>query len=190
MFCEPELARAITTQASDDGLDVTVCGHEPDGPQGKRGIGHFVGFIYRRILSGGVPAPDQTLVPILLNTYFPPNQPRADRCFKLGRSIARAVDAWDSNKTVGIVASGGLTHFAIDEDLDQAVLRAMAARDVDTLLAIPETTFVSGSSEIKNWITALGALLETNLQMDLLDYVPCYRSEAGTGFGGAFATWS
>jgi len=25
--------------------------------------------------------------------------------------------------------------------------------------------------------------------MDLLDYVPCYRSEAGTGSGMAFAAW-
>jgi hypothetical protein len=25
--------------------------------------------------------------------------------------------------------------------------------------------------------------------MELLDYVPCYRSEAGTGSGMAFATW-
>jgi seryl-tRNA synthetase len=26
--------------------------------------------------------------------------------------------------------------------------------------------------------------------MKLLDYVPCYRSEAGTGNAMAFATWS
>jgi len=26
--------------------------------------------------------------------------------------------------------------------------------------------------------------------MDLLDYVPCYRTDAGTGSGMAFATWS
>jgi hypothetical protein len=25
--------------------------------------------------------------------------------------------------------------------------------------------------------------------MELLDYVPCYRSEAGTGSGMAFAAW-
>jgi hypothetical protein len=27
------------------------------------------------------------------------------------------------------------------------------------------------------------------LEMNLVDYVPCYRSEAGTGCAMAFATW-
>jgi 3-O-methylgallate 3,4-dioxygenase len=45
----------------------------------------------------------------------------------------------------------------------------------------------SGTSEIRNWIAAAGALegLETAWQ----DYVPCYRSPAGTGCGMGFAVW-
>jgi len=34
-----------------------------------------------------------------------------------------------------------------------------------------------------------GVLSTTNYEMNLLDYVPCYRSEAGTGNAMAFATW-
>ena len=37
---------------------------------------------------------------------------------------------------------------------------------------------------------ARGALAATGFKMKLLDYVPCYRSEAGTGNAMAFATWS
>ena len=36
---------------------------------------------------------------------------------------------------------------------------------------------------------AAGALSDAKLKMDLLDYVPCYRSEAGTGNAMGFATW-
>ena len=49
--------------------------------------------------------------------------------------------------------------------------------------------FRSGTSETKNWITVAGILAETELEMNLLDYVPSYRSEAGTGCGMAFASW-
>ena len=37
----------------------------------------------------------------------------------------------------------------------------------------------------RNWIAAAGAM--EHLDMEVLDYVPCYRSEAGTGVGMAFA---
>ena len=85
--------------------------------------------------------------------------------------------------------SGGLSHFVIDEDFDDEVLSAMKSHDTARLAAIPAHFFRSGTSETKNWIAGVGALAETNLQMNLIDYVPCYRSKAGTGNAMAFATW-
>jgi 3-O-methylgallate 3,4-dioxygenase len=49
--------------------------------------------------------------------------------------------------------------------------------------------FQLGTSEPKNWITFAGILSETKRRMKLLDYVPCYRSDAGTDNAMAFATW-
>ena len=69
------------------------------------------------------------------------------------------------------------------------LLNAMKKRDYKTLIAEPDIHFRSGTSETKNWLVVAGMLAETKLDMDLLDYVPCYRSEAGTGSGMAFATW-
>ena len=66
---------------------------------------------------------------------------------------------------------------------------AMKQRDYKTLIEEPEVHFRSGTSETKNWLVVAGMLAETGLDMELLDYVPCYRSEAGTGSGMAFATW-
>ncbi|MAG71588.1 MAG: protocatechuate 3,4-dioxygenase, partial [Acidobacteria bacterium] len=52
------------------------------------------------------------------------------------------------------------------------------------------SSFQSGSSEIKNYIATAGVLDGTGLKMELLDYIPCYRSEAGTGNAMVFMTWS
>ena len=87
------------------------------------------------------------------------------------------------------MASGGVSHFVIDEAFDWRLLNAMKRRDYKALLEEPEVHFRSGTSETKNWLVVAGMLAETNLEMELLDYVPCYRSEAGTGSGMAFATW-
>jgi 3-O-methylgallate 3,4-dioxygenase len=65
----------------------------------------------------------------------------------------------------------------------------MQTGDAATLAGLPEDMFQSGTSEIKNWIAAAGIMAEAGLTMKLIDYVPCYRSEAGTGSAMGFAQW-
>ena len=64
----------------------------------------------------------------------------------------------------------------------------LAAGDGAALGQLPADMLRSGTSETLNWITAGGAL--SGLSFDLLDYIPAYRSPAGTGVGMAFATWN
>ena len=64
---------------------------------------------------------------------------------------------------------------------------AIEARDGSTLESLPEEKLQSGSSEIKNWIVAAGAM--EHLAFEEVDYVPGYRSPAGTGCGMAFGRW-
>jgi 3-O-methylgallate 3,4-dioxygenase len=146
-------------------------------------FGHAWNFVHQRIMGERI----VPIVPVMLNTYYPPNQPTPRRCHQLGRAIRQAVEAWPSGKRVGIVASGGLSHFFVDEELDRHVLQILAKKDADALSALPAAKLESGNSEIRNWITAAGAL--EHLQMQLVDYVPSYRSEAGSGVGMAFAVW-
>jgi hypothetical protein len=127
------------------------------------------------------------IVPVLLNTYYPPNQPTPNRCYQLGRALRQAIQAWPEPRRVGVLGSGGLSHFVVDEALDRHVLDILAKRDADAVAALPLEQLDSGNSEIRNWIAAAGAL--EGLSMRLVDYVPCYRSEAGTGCGMAFAVW-
>jgi hypothetical protein len=67
----------------------------------------------------------------------------------------------------------------------------MASGDIARLERIPEEMFLSpGTGEIKNWLPLAAAAAELGMKMTVLDYVPCYRSEAGTGTAMAFAYWA
>ena len=43
---------------------------------------------------------------------------------------------------------------------------------------------------MKNWIAAAAAAQRAGLTMELVDYVPCYRSLAGTGNAMGFVRWN
>jgi 3-O-methylgallate 3,4-dioxygenase len=111
------------------------------------------------------------------------------RCYEFGKSIVRAIQSWSSDARVALIASGGLSHFVIDEEVDRIVLDALRSADITELAQLPEPIFQSGTSEIKNWVPLAGAMAELGLPMTLVDYVPCYRSEAGTGNGMGFVYW-
>ncbi len=183
--CVPELGRHLIHSATREGFDLAQLTRLPEGEIGSNAAPHAFGFIYRRVMRDRVPPQ----VPVLVNTFYPPNQPTAARCYEFGRVLARAVGSWESDRTVMLVASGGLSHFVVNEGFDRQVLDAMLAGDAKALTGMPEEMFESGTSEIKNWIVVAGAMAEAELKMTLVDYVPCYRSEAGTGSGMGFAYW-
>jgi 3-O-methylgallate 3,4-dioxygenase len=181
----PDLGNHIIERVMADDFDVAQLTKLPTGSIGSNAAPHAYGFVYRRVMRDKV-VPH---VPVFVNTFYPPNQPAAARCFNFGRALARAIASWPEDLNVGIVASGGMTHFVIDEAFDMKVLEAMRAGDEESLTHLPEAMFQSGTSEIKNWIVAAGLMAEAGLNMKLIDYVPCYRSEAGTGSAMGFAQW-
>jgi 3-O-methylgallate 3,4-dioxygenase len=173
------LSAHITGHLAGDDFDLTVLARQPAG----RSLGHAFTFPRYRL---GLPA-DTPIVPVFVNTYYPPNVPSAARCYELGRALRRAVEAWPGGERVAVIASGGLSHFVVDEDLDHQVLDGITARDAGSLGSLSRDQLRSGTSETLNWIAAAGAL-ET-LAPTVLDYVPGYRTPAGTGAGMAFARW-
>ena len=181
-----DLADHMIAQAMRDGFDVAAILTQPKHADVTKNLGHAYGFIYRRLLKDK-PLP---LVPVLVNTFYPPNQPSPRRCFEFGHALGRAAASWPDDARVAVIGSGGLSHFVIDEAFDRRILDAFLRNDIDAVTGEDDTLFRSGTSETKNWIVARGALAATSFKMRLLDYVPCYRSEAGTGNAMAFATWS
>lgn len=178
----PELGSHLIRSLGAGGFDVAALKCFP--PKHPT-IPHAFGFVYRQLMSDRV-IPS---VPLFTNTFYPPNQPSAERCRRFGQAVLRAVQSWPGNQRVALIASGGLSHFVIDEKLDSQVLEAMCARKAEVLDAVDESFYQSGSSEIKNWIPLAGAMGELGWPATIVDYVPCYRSEAGTGNAMGFAYW-
>ena len=174
-----ELSAHIAERLPRDDFDITVVRQQPAG----RSLGHAFTFPRYRL---GLPA-TTPIVPVFVNTYYPPNVPSAARCYELGRSLRRAVESWDKTARVAVIASGGLSHFVVDEDLDNRVLSGLTSHDAGILRSLTRDQMRSGTSEILNWIVAAGAL--EHLEATVLDYVPGYRTPAGTGAGMAFARW-
>ena len=68
------------------------------------------------------------------------------------------------------------------------LLDAMQRKDAEALADLPrDRLLVLGNGEGLNWITLAGAMERE--PMTLIDYVPCYRTPAGTGCAMAFAYW-
>lgn len=174
------LARHLIHDLIEDGFDISVSNSLPR----DEGEGHAIAFVHQRLYRFEDITP---IVPFFLNTYFPPNQPTPRRCFELGQALRRSIEAYPHDIRVGVLASGGLSHFSIDADLDKQAIDAICAHDVEAIQAIPRNKLNSGNSEIRNWFALSGAV--PHLSLKFLEYIPCYRSPAGTGTGMCFASW-
>jgi 3-O-methylgallate 3,4-dioxygenase len=178
--CVPALGKHLIENLIANGFDIAKMTKLP----GEE-TPHAYGFVYRQIMGDKlIPC-----VPLALNTYYPPNQPTIRRCYDFGKALARAIEAWPDDARIAVIASGGLSHFVIDESIDETFIDAMKTRRIDALAALGEETFQSGTSEIKNWVPVAGAMAELGFDFNLVDYVPCYRSVAGTGNAMGFVHW-
>lgn len=172
------------TQAA--GFDPAASQRLPAGKHGDHGIPHGWGFIIQQVLENADVPP---IVPIFVNTFWHPNPPSARRCYEFGKALGAAIADYPEDIRVGVVASGGLSHFVIDEELDRRFLAALESGDEDFLSGIPDDVLRAGTSEMRNWIVVAGATADTELSAEVVDYVPCYRSEAGTGCGMGSVAW-
>ena len=179
----PELGAHIIKTMMENEFDVTASKVWPK--HARNGASHAFGHIYRQVMRDRV-VPN---VPIYQNTFFPPNQPSAKRSYRFGQIVRQAIDSWQSDKKVALFASGGMSHFVIDEQFDRKFVTAMKNRDKNFLSAIPLKELQSGTSELKSWISLAGAIENETAPMNEIDYVPCYRSPAGTGTANGFYWW-
>lgn len=177
----PSFALGLIERLIAADVDVGAAARVDDPTQA--GFGHAYGFVVRRLF-GGKSIP---IVPILLNTYYPPNVPTPARCHDLGRHLKAAIESSPTAERVAVIASGGLSHFVVDEQLDRQVLEALLAGDRQALRTLPPPALIGGSSEIRNWIALAGAI--DGLESQWHEYQPLYRTPAGSGIGVAFAAW-
>jgi len=176
--CSSELATHLVDELTQQSFDLTRLAK-----LNERGLGHAFAFLYQRLW----PECDVPIVPVMINTYYPPNQPTPARCYALGHAIREAIGAWDPDKRVAVLASGGLSHIVVDEALDGQLLDGLRDHNPAQYTAIPRAKLRGGTSEVLNWI-ALGGVTG-DMPMTLVDYTAGYRSLPSTGCGMAFAYW-
>ncbi len=184
--CHSELALHLIKATGEAGFDAAASKELPAGEYGNHGIPHGWGFVLQQVLGGESGLP---IVPVFVNTFWQPNPPSARRCYDFGVALGDAIRSFPAELDVGVVASGGLSHFVIDEELDSGFLEALVNSDADFLRGLSADLLRSGTSELRNWIVVGGAVAGSPLAARVVDYVPCYRSEAGTGCGMGFVAW-
>ena len=177
----PALAQDMIAGLMDRAVDLTICRDVPE--PAKAGFGHAFGFPAKRLFRGR----EIPIIPVMLNTYFPPNVLSADRCFEVGRMLREAIEASPLDLRVAVIASGGLSHFVVEEELDRSVVSGLGDPTGKALRAIPREALLEGSSEILNWVMTAGAA--SHLPITWTEYIPVRRTPAGTGIGLAFAVW-
>lgn len=175
------LGRHLIESLVGDGFDVAAMGKVT--PHDGAGIGHAFGIVEVQLLDHG----RLPMVPIYLNTYWAPNQLSTRRCWDIGAAVRRAVASYPEDLRVAVVASGGLSHFVTDEDLDRRTLAALRGGSEDDLVGLPEERLNGGNSEIRNWVALAAACRDMRVLWDV--YEPVYRTPVGTGCGLTFMRW-
>jgi 2,3-dihydroxyphenylpropionate 1,2-dioxygenase len=148
------LAEAILEQGLASGFDLALSWEAP--------VDHaFLSPV--NTLCAGRPIPP--LVPIWVNCFVAP-QPTARRCFAFGQHIARVVAR--SPWTVGVIATGGLSHFPellvsrvgeSDTVFDRRILAMLEQGEHEPLRALTgEELHKAGEHEFLNWMVLLGAV--------------------------------
>jgi hypothetical protein len=174
---DAKLAGALVAGLMDEGFDPAYSKRTRyDG-----GLGHA----FARVLKFLSPDASRRIIPVMVNTYYPP-APSAHRCAQFGVALAKLVGGFSSADRVVVIASGGLSHTKIDEQLDERFIRALQHNDTADMSAIPASVLVEGTSEIRNWIVTAAA---ANCSGTMVDYFPLYRTRTGVGCAMGFAYW-
>ena len=164
-----------------DGFDTSQLNSQPEG----RSIGHSWTFFRHRVFKDDAVIP---MVPVMVNSFFEPNNPTPARSYEIGKAVRRAVDCVRLRRAGHRLRVGRALALRRRRGARLGAARTRCATRTSTRCsALPEEKLVSGSAEIRNWI--VGAGFFENEPMELIDYQPCYRTDAMTGCGMAFAEW-
>jgi aromatic ring-opening dioxygenase catalytic subunit (LigB family) len=172
-----ELGAWTISQLMEAGFDPSYSKHT----RFEGGLGHAFG----RPLKFMLPEQQLAVVPIMVNTYYPP-APSPKRCLQFGQALADAIERFPHDRKVAVLASGGLSHTKIDEALDAQVIDALQGNKLGTLAALPAAKLVEGTSEVRNWIVVAGA---ADRPAHMVEYKPLYRTTNGVGCAMGFAWW-
>lgn len=186
------LGTAVVRQLVRAGFDVA----HSNAARHDFGIGHAITWPLRflNLLDTGL-----QVLPVVTNVWDPPSTPGVSRCLAFGTALRAAVEAAPDRSRVAVLASGGLSHLVLEEELDRRILAALQAPDLRGWEAVSDADLhdaharhglplqLNGTAEVTDWIIADAC---AGTAAEIIDYVPAYRNESGIGVGMCFARWS
>lgn len=128
------------------------------------------------------------VIPLAVNVVqYPP--PTGKRCFDLGRSIRKAVDAYDEDLKVVIFGTGGMSHQlhgeragVINKDFDQRFLNDLT-QNPQRLVELPHIEYVREAGaegiEMVMWLIMRGALGDDITEVYQNYHVPASNTATG-----------
>ena len=128
------------------------------------------------------------VIPLAVNVVqYPP--PTGRRCFDLGRSIRKAVDAYDEDLKVVIFGTGGMSHQlhgeragVINKDFDQRFLNDLT-QNPQRLVELPHIEYVREAGaegiEMVMWLIMRGALGDDITEVYQNYHVPASNTATG-----------
>lgn len=128
------------------------------------------------------------VIPLCVNVIqYPP--PTGQRCYKLGKAIRRALDAYDEDLSVAIFGTGGMSHQLqgeragiINREFDNDFLDRLSA-DPESVAQISHAEYImeSGSEgiEMVMWMIMRGALNDKVKEVYRHYHVPASNTAAG-----------
>jgi protocatechuate 4,5-dioxygenase beta chain len=128
------------------------------------------------------------VIPLAVNVIQYPS-PTANRCFRLGEAIARAVKSYPDDLNVQIWGTGGMSHQLsgeragfINREWDERFLDLLTA-DPDALRTMPHEEYVreagSEGMELIMWLTMRGALGPNIRELYRFYHVPASNTAVG-----------
>ncbi len=176
---DPELACHLVQSLILDEFDITVIN--------QMSVDHGLS-VPMSLLFGRTDAWPVRVVPIAVNVVqYPP--PTGERCFKLGRAIRRAVQAYDQDLNVQVWGTGGMSHQLqgpraglINQPFDNAFLDHLSG-EPDRLRAIAHIEYLreAGSEgiELVMWLVMRGALGDDVTELHRFYHVPASNTAVG-----------
>ena len=128
------------------------------------------------------------VIPLCVNVIqYPP--PTGLRCYKLGKAIRRALDAYDEDLSVAIFGTGGMSHQLqgeragiINQEFDTDFLDHFGS-DPTSLAAIPHAEYIMEAGaegiELVMWLIMRGALGDNVKEVYRHYHVPASNTAAG-----------
>lgn len=127
-------------------------------------------------------------VPVCVNTVqFP--LPSAKRCYSLGQSIGKAIEAWDTDARVVIIGTGGLSHQLdgkragfINKEFDLMFMEKIISDPLwITRYSIEDLVELTGTQgvELLNWVIARGTLQGEVIKLHSNYHIPISNTAAG-----------